>query len=241
MYKPDILTGIGIAGVFITAYLSAKAAIKYKEETEGKDLETKEKAVTAVKCFAGAAAVATGTALVIYRSNDLSKAYLTEAYGMYKSAQRRLDNQTAAIKETVPEEVQEDIQKKTDEKTVSEAIYTVPSNIFIEDTGTGDDIFYDTFSDRYFKMSKEQFLFGRYEFNRTYQLKGSVNFNYLYRLWGVKESQFGEIIGWNEYYMSGEWDTVWIDIDCRKIKTAKGDTMYLIDYYIPPKWEYEDY
>lgn len=241
MYKPDVLTGIGIAGVFITAYLSAKAAIKYKEEIDNKDLEPREKAATAVKCFAGAAVVATGTALVIYKSNDLSKAYLTEAYGMYRITQRRLNNQTVAIKETVPEEVQEDIQKKIDEKGLSGALYTVPSNIFIEDTGTGDDLFYDTFSDRYYKMSMEHFLLCRYEFNRTYQLKGSVNFNYLYRLWGVKESKFGELIGWNEYYMSGEWDAGWIDIDCRKIKTVKGDIMYLIDYYIPPKWEYEDY
>lgn len=235
MYKPDVLTGIGIAGVFITAYLSVKSAIKYKEKTDNKDLEPKEKVVTAVKCFAGAAAVATGTALVIYKSNDLSKTYLTEAYGMYRITQRRLDNQTAAIKETVSEEVQEDIKKKTDEKTLAD------TNIFVEDTGTGDELFYDTFSDRYFRMSMVQFLHGRYEFNRTYQLKGSVNFNYLYRLWGVKESKFGEIIGWNEYYMSGEWDAGWIDIDPRKFITETGDIIWMIHYPILPKWEYEDY
>lgn len=235
MYKPDVLTGIGIAGVFITAYLSVKAAIKYKEKTDNKDLEPKEKVVTAVKCFAGAAAVATGTALVIYKSNDLSKTYLTEAYGMYRITQRRLDHQTKAIKETVPEDVQEEIQRKTDEKTLA------TSNIFIEDTGTGNELFYDTFSDRYFKMSMEQFLFGRYEFNRTYQLAGAVNFNYLYSLWGVKKSKFGELIGWNEYYMSGEWDASWIDIDLRKLTTANGDTIWMIHYPILPKWNYEDY
>lgn len=233
MYKPDILTGVGIAGVFITAYLSAKAAIKYQKETEDKKLSTKEKVVTGAKCFSGVALAATGTAIAIYKSNELSKTYLAGAVGLYEATSRRLYNQTEAIKETVSEEVQKDIQDKTDAKDLSN------SSIVIEDTGTGNFVFYDQLVHRYYRMSMENFLHGRYEFNRTNQLRGQVNLNYLYRLWNVKESILGETIGWNEYYLSNEWDAYWIDIDAREITTESGGKMWIISYPIPPKWDYE--
>ena len=71
---------------------------------------------------------------------------------------------------------------------------TVKSNI--EDTGTGDIIFIETFTGRRFKASLEVVEYALRKLQENFSICGYVSLNDFYSLLGIEETASGEILGW---------------------------------------------
>lgn len=66
----------------------------------------------------------------------------------------------------------------------------------IEDTGTGEIIFIETFTGRRFKASIEIVEHALHKLQETFSICGYVSLNDFYSLLGIEETASGEILGW---------------------------------------------
>lgn len=220
---PNILAGAGIAGVGITAVLTGKATLKAADILKSnKPIKQKIKEAApkyVLPAMSGAlsvAAIATSTVMHTNNYDTLFSAYMLTS------------NTLMAYKESVSS-----VLSKDDAIEVTKNAALINKNPEIEDTGTGDILFVDEFTGRQFLASKELVIGGAYETNRTFQLKGDIDVNYLHNSWGLRDSEIGKQWIWEEYSMATDWDAYWIDINLIPF-AADGREAYVISYPIPP-------
>lgn len=220
---PNILAGAGIAGVGITAVLTGKATLKAADilkSTKPIKQKIKEAApkyvLPAISGALSVAAIATSTVMHTNNYDTLFSAYMLTS------------NTLMAYKESV-----NSVLNKDDAIEVTKNAALINKNPEIEDTGSGDILFVDEFTGRQFLASKEIVLGGEYETNRTFQLKGDIDINYLHNCWGLRDSEIGKQWIWEEYSMATDYDAYWIDFNHIPF-SADGREAYVINYPIPP-------
>lgn len=174
----SILSWVAVGGVGLTGYLSARGAKKAaaKESKKGK-----------VLAYAPAAAVGLGTCACIIGSNRVSAkeiAALTATCG-YLAANR--DKIEAVVKEHIGQEKLDDIKSTVVPKYNGQTI---------EETGKGDELFFDRYSGRWFRSSIDAVCYAEDEINERFKGCTSVCLNDFYELLGIELTGFGQQMGW---------------------------------------------
>ena len=123
---PAIMTAIGSGATIGAVFLAAKEGVRYKEETEGKDLTTKEKILLGAKIFApsvGLAALSVGCGVGAHMMDKKTQASLvgayaalSEGYKKYKAKNIELNGEDAdtAVKIAIEDEKLPDGLKESD-------------------------------------------------------------------------------------------------------------------------------
>ena len=236
--SPEILTGIGIAGMITTTVLAVKAtpkAVKIIEEFEESVLldHEKIKPIDAVKLtwkyyIPSAVTGAISIACLIGASSVNAKRYtaLTTAYKLSETA---LTEYRDKVVETIGE-------KK--EQTVRDAIAKdkIDNNPVIKQeiiiTGKGDTLCYDQLSDRYFKSDIDKLKRAEVEINNRMFEEMYISLNDFYTEIGLKETDLGEELGWDinkngrmKLYFSSQL-------------TEDGTPCLVIEHENPPRYDY---
>lgn len=238
-HSPEILTGLGIAGMITTTVLAVKATPKAialieaeKERSESEKLKTGEVIKVTWKCYIPSAVTcATSIACLIGASSVHAKrnAVLATAYKLSETA---LTEYREKVIETVGEK-KEQLIRDGMAKSRIEKKPAKQSEIII--TETGSTLCFDSSTSRYFKSDMEKIKRAVNEVNARMLRDSYASLNDFYDEVGIQGVKQGDELGWNidkdgliELYFSSVLD-------------ANGTPCLVLDFKRPPRYEFNKF
>lgn len=234
--SPEILTGIGIAGMISTTVLAVKATpkamdlIEMKKKEEWMDkLSPVEIVKVAWKPYIPAivTCVASTTCLIGASSvNAKRNAALATAYKLSETA---LSEYREKVIETIGEKKERAVRDKVAEERVKKN--PVSKNEVIV-TGNGKTLCFDPISGRYFMSSIEMIKRAENTLNKQmlHDITGYVSLNDFYDEIGLDHTSVGDDLGWNTNQL--------IDIEFSSQLNDNGEPSVVLDYLVAPKYDF---
>lgn len=236
-HSPEILTGIGIAGMITTTVLAVKAtpkALKLMEDAQydkEEDLTVPEKVKVTWKCYIPATLLGLASVGCLIGANSVNlrrKAALATAYKLSETA---LAEYKEKVIETVGKEKAKDIRSAI-AKDKMEKNPVTKSEVIITDKG--ESLFCDSISGRYFKSDMNTIEKAVNTINRRLLNEMSVSLTEFYSEIGLSPTSLSEELGWN--MNDGQ-----IEIDFSSQITDDGRPCIYIEYEIAPRYDYHKF
>lgn len=236
-HSPEILTGIGIAGMITTTVMAVRATPKAlilieerKEEIGAEKLEAMDMVKTTWACYIPAAITGTLSIACLIGASSVNarrNAALATAYTLSESALK--DYQGKVIEmfgEKKNEAVKDAVAKDKVEKNP-----VVTREVII--TEKGNTLCYDAISGRYFKSDIEKIKKAACELNRQMLDDMYVSLNDFYYEIGLDSVKLGDELGWNV-------DSGYIDLSFSSQLASDGTPCLVIDYSVAPRYDYRN-
>lgn len=233
-----ILTVLGAAGVVGTAVMAVKATpkamelIEIAEEEKGEELTKWEKVQIAGPVFIPTVVIGAATMGCIFGANILNKrsqAALMSAYALLDTTHKEYKNK---VKELYGEDGDKLIRA-----AVAKDNYEEEDQEEYED---GKTLFYDEFSKRYYRVTKETQLRAEYEINKMLSQSGGASLNDYYDLLEIDRQDYGEFMGWSAAQMYEMYWDGWLYFHHTKVDMDDGIECYIVDY-TEPFIDFDDY
>lgn len=231
-HSPEILTGMGIAGLLTSTVLAvaytpkAMRLLEEKkaEQEETRDLKPAEVIKTVWKCYVPSAVISAASVGCLIGANAVHhkrNAALAMAYTLSETA---LHDYKSKVIETIGEKKEEVIRDavmkdKIDKNPVSD------NEVYI--LSKGDTLMFDPISGRYFKSDIDTINRIVNELNRTMLNENYVSLNDFYYEIGLKGIDVGDDIGWNV-------DRGYITIRYSAQLTDNNEPCAVLDYETAP-------
>ena len=240
-HSPEILMGIGIAGMITTTILAVKATPKalalvedeklrrYKE-TEDDTLTKIEIVKTCWKCYVPAVVTGAVSTACLIGSRSVSSRRTAALAAAYQISETALSEYREKVIETIGEKKEKTVRDKVAEEKVKQNPVN-PSEIVI--TAKGNTLCLDPISGRYFKSDQEKIKRAENELNKRmlHDISGYASLNELYDELGLPHIDIGGDLGWNTDNL--------IDISFSAQLTPEGEPAIVIDYLVSPKYNYD--
>lgn len=235
-HSPEILTGIGIAGMVTTTVLAVKATPKALEligqrkyELETDKLTPIETVKVAWKPYIPAAVTGVASVACLIGASSVNarrNAALATAYQLSTTALAEYKEQ---VVETIGEKKEEVIREKVSQKQLDKTPVTSSEVIM---TGNGTSLCLDPLSKRYFECDIEVIRKAEITLNKQMQqsMCGSVSLNEFYDEIGLDRIDIGDDLGWNTNHL--------IDLDDHPGKSSNGKLCWVIGHYNAPIYGY---
>ena len=236
-HSPEILTGIGIAGMITTTVMAVLATPQAlilieerKEEIGAEKLEAMDMVKTTWACYIPAAITGTLSVACLIGASSVNarrNAALATAYTLSESALK--DYQGKVIEmfgEKKNEAVKDAVAKDKVEKNP-----VVTREVII--TEKGNTLCYDAISGRYFKSDIEKIKKAECELNRQMLDDMYVSLNDFYYEIGLDSVKLGDELGWNV-------DSGYIDLSFSSQLASDGTPCLVIDYSVAPRYDYRN-
>lgn len=234
-HSPEILTGIGIAGMLTTTVLAVKATPKATmlladaEYEKGDKLTAPEKIKTCWKCYVPAvvtATVSTGCLIGASSVNARRNAALATAYQLSSTA-------LAEYKEKVIETIGEKKEQAVRDKIAKDKVEKNPvgkNEVII--TEKGNTLCMDAISGRYFRSDIDKIKKVVNELNRR-MVTGEeyISLTDFYWELGIQPTALSDELGWNV----GEG---LIEVDFSSQIAEDGTPCIVVDYLIEPRYDF---
>lgn len=234
-HSPEIMTGLGIAGMITTTILAVKATpkalrlIELQEQEERRDLTKTEIVKAAWKPYIPAAITGAASTACLIGANSVNakrNAALTAAYELSRSA---LSDYKSAVVETIGEKKAKDVSERVAQEHVT-ANPPVEQNVIL--TEKGNTLCYDAISGRYFRSAKDKLEKAENVMNRRLIQENYLSLNEFYYEVGLPCVKIGNELGWNIH--DGE-----IDLDFSATLTDDGEPCLVMDYCVAPRYSYQ--
>lgn len=242
-HSPEILTGIGIAGMITTTVLAVKATPKALELIEEKKKELfkidadsyEDCELTAVDTIKVAwkpyiPSIVTGVcsmACLIGASSVSSRrnAALATAYQLSRTA-------LSDYKDKVVETIGEEKEKIIKDKIAEDKVKSKPAkNSEIILTEKGNTLCFDAISGRYFKSDPEQIRKVENIINRRLLHESYVSLNEFYDELGLKHTDIGKDLGWSS-------EDGYLELYLSPILAEDDRPCLAIEYSLAPRYNY---
>lgn len=220
-HLPTILSGMAVAGVGLTGWLSYRAARKSDPEKSFKEQW---------KNYIPPATAAAGTIACIIGANFLHlrlESVLAGAVAFYKAA---------------GEDFEDDVVEKFGDAGLKENVLHADKTAPIPKSMTMKIKIWEPYTKQWFEATQQEILWAELTANKMLQQKGTVTLNEVLKLYSdprLKMRKHGDLLGWswdddtfNElagYYYSGGW----IDM-CPQFEEYDGTMRFVMDYGINP-------
>lgn len=240
-HSPEILTGIGIAGMITSGILAVRATPKALLIIEAKHtelgLEHDEKlppaeAIKATwKCYIPAAVTSLMSIICLVGASSVSARRTAALATAYKLSETAL----AEYQEKVIEEVGEKKERVIRDKIAEECVKKDPvSNHDVIITGKGTTLCYDGTFGRYFRSDIDSIKKAINKVNRSVVTDMYVSLNDFYDEIGLSPTKIGDDLGWN--LDDGE-----IDVDFSSQLAEDGTPCLVIRYTVAPKYDFSNF
>lgn len=228
--SPQILTGIGVAGVFATAILAVRAtpkAVKILEEAQAITADKLSKTDAIRLCWkeyipATIMGVVTSACIICScRIHTRREVALLSLYSLTESALREYQNK-------VREMIGSGKESKVRDSIASDRIKQNPlaiNDVII--TGSGNVLCYDSPSGRYFRSDIEKIKRKENELNMRLRTEMVLTLNDLYYELGLQGTKLGEGLGW-------DIEKALLTLAYSSQLTENGEPCLVIDYDIYP-------
>lgn len=233
-----ILTCVGCVGVIATAVMAVKATpkalqlIKEAEKEKGEKLTKTETVAVAWTPYIPTIVVGASTIACIFGANVLNKrrqAALMSAYALLDSSYKEYKQK---VEDLYGEEADKNIREEIAKDNYEEAE--------IEEEDDGKLLFYDEYSQRYFRATSETVLRASYELNKLLVDECYASLNELYDLLGIPNTDFGDRLGWSSAHMFEMYWSSWINFSYEKVTMDDGLECYIM-HVTEPIIEYDCY
>lgn len=236
-HSPEILTGLGIAGMITTTVLAVKATPKAlllledARHEKGEALTKPEKVKAAWKPYIPAAVTGVVSVGCLIGASSVSARRNTALATAYQLSTTALSEYKEKVVETIGEKKEKIIQDKIAQEKVDKQPVE-PSNVII--TGSGKSLCYDPQFGQYFESTIDDIKRAVTELNYRMIDQGEeyVSLNDFYDEVGHERIDVGDELGWN------------VGRDGKIVVTtsaviAKNNTpCIVIHYQVAPKYEY---
>ena len=234
-HSPEILTGVGIAGMVTTTVMAVRAtpkAIQLLDEEKRRQntekLEPIDAIKTAWKCYIPAAVTGTVSVACLIGASSVNarrNAALTAAYTISESTLRDYQKKVVeTIGEKKEQTVRDAVAKERLEKNPVE-------NKEVIITTKGDTLCFDAVSGRYFKSDIDKLKKAENELNRQMRDEMYISLNDFYYEVGLEPIKLGDDLGWNI-------DNGYIDLRFSSQLATDGTPCLVIDYGYGPRYDF---
>ena len=234
-HSPEILTGIGIAGMVSTTVLAVKAtpkAIKLKDKAvkeKGEQLTIKETVKTCWKPYVPAAITGISSIGCLIGGSAVSIRRNAALVSAYKLSENALSEYRDKVIETVGETQEKVIRESVAKDNV---IKQPPKDEEFVCTGHGDTKYYDAFCGRPFKSDRNYIERVVNILNRRMRTEMYISLNEFYRELGLDDVDIGDYIGWNI-------DKGYIDLDFGSDLINEETPCVTIHHNVRPEYEFD--
>lgn len=254
-HSPEILTGIGIAGMISTTVLAVKATPKalmlieeekrirnYENAKEARDLgyDTCEHidtlppvdvVKTVWKCYIPAAVTGVSSIACLIGASSVHarrNAALATAYTLSESALREYKDK---VIETIGEKKEKIVRDGIAKDRVDEKLAENPTPVIVE-TGKGTTRCYDHHAGRFFYSDMDQLKKITNEVNEKLIKDGYISLNEFYYAVGLDSTEIGRRLGWRV-------DQGLLELDFSAILDSQGNPCIAIDFNILPQYDFD--
>lgn len=239
-HSPEILLGIGIAGMITTTVLAVRATPRALVRIEEKKQELHEDQLTPVetikatwKCYIPVIVTGVTSTACLIGSHSV-QARRTAAFATaYKLSETALTEYREKVVKTLGEKKEKTIREeiagdKVDQYPVSK------STVYV--TNTGSTLCLDPLAQRYFTSDINRIKKVQNDLNERMltDVFGYVSLNDFYTELGLDPIDIGYDIGWS--VSKGK-----IDIDFGSRLTDEGQPCLVLEYQVAPQWGYDKY
>lgn len=236
-HSPEILTGIGIAGMITTTVMAVRATPKAllliaerecEDESVFPNLTLLEKVKTTWTCYVPAAITGIMSVSCLIGASSVNvrrNAALATAYTLSESALKEYQEKVIeTIGEKKEETVRDAIAKdRLDNNPVSSREVII--------TEKGNTLCYDAISGRYFKSDIDKIKKAVNEINRNMLDEMYVSLNDFYYEIGLDNTKIGDDLGWNV-------NDGFVDLRFSSQLATDGTPCLVIDYNVAPRYDY---
>ena len=240
-HSPEILTGIGVAGMVTSTVLAVKAtpkALVLLEEARTNEDGTLEDKLTIVETVKVAwkpyvPAIAVGIASIsciigASRVNYKRNAALATAYAL---SERTLINYRDKVIETLGEKKEKEVRDKISQDQIDRKPIS-SSQVII--TPKGNTLFMDSITGRYFRSDLDSIKKAVIELNMEISHQNYISLNEFYSNIGLDRISNGDNLGWNI-------DNGYVEIDYSTCLADNDEPCIVIDYISQPKYDFDKF
>lgn len=232
---PEILTGMGLAGMVTAGVLAVKAtpkAMKLIEEEKARNstehLTVSQTVKTAGLCYIPSVITAAVSAACIVGASSIHSGRNAALAAAYALSESTLKEYQEKVIETVGEKKEQDIKDAISRDKVEHDPVSSREVVF---TSGGNTLCYDVISGRYFTSDIETIKRAVNELNRQMRDEMFISLNEFYREVGLNSIPIGENIGW-------DIDKGYIDLYFSTQLTDDERPCVVINYSTPPTYGY---
>lgn len=236
-YSPEILTGVGIAGMVATTVMAVRATPKALILIEEKKEDLQEDKLTPVEtikttwiCYIPAAITGTISIACLIGASSVNmrrRAALVTAYTLSESALKEYQEK---VVETIGEKKEQAVRDAIAKDKVAK---NPVSNREIIITEKGNTLCYDTLSGRYFKSDRDKIDKVINELNRRMRDEMYISLNDFYYEIGLNGISLGDLLGWNI-------NNGYIAPNFSYQGAEDGTPCMAISYLVEPRYDYRD-
>ena len=237
--SPEILTGLGIAGMISTTVLAvqatpkaldliARAEDKNFDNGHGNKLTVSEKMKVAWKPYIPAAITGIASISCIIGASSVHAKRNAAIAAAYNLSQTALTEYKEKVVETIGEKKEQAIKDKISKDKIKKDPVS-KSEVIV--TGKGNTLCYDAFNSRYFYSDIDQIKRAINELNRIMLNQMYVSLNDFYDELNLKHSGNGDELGW-------KLDDGFIEIDFSSQLSDDGRPCLVIEYMVAPRYDY---
>lgn len=233
-HSPEILTGVGIAGMVTATVLAVKGtpkALKLIEEAEReKDapLTVGEKIKVSWKCYLPATVTGVASTACIIGASSVNAKRNAALATAYKLSETALTEYREKVVETIGEKKEQTIRETVAKEQIKKNPVT-NNEVFI--TSKGNTLCYDAISGRYFKSDIEQINKAINIINRRMNTEMYMSLNEFYDEIGLDHIRLGDDLGWNI-------DSGLIEPDFGSDIADDGTPCIVLNYSVAPKYDF---
>lgn len=236
-HSPELLTGIGIAGMVTTVVLAVRATPKALRLIDEKKADiSEEETIPRIEAVKAAwkvyvPAVLTGilSTICLIGANSVNQrrnAAIAAAYSLSESA---LKEYREKVVETIGERKEQAIRDDISKDRITE---NPVREVIVSDRGST--LCYDSLSGRYFKSDIEKLRRIVNDLNRRMRDEMFISLNDFYCAVDNPDlgpTKLGDMLGWNI-------DKGYIDLNFSSQLTTDGTPCLVLDYTVVPEYEY---
>lgn len=230
--SPEILTGIGIAGMITTTVMAVRATPKALILIEDKKTENNTDKLTPIEtikatwtCYIPAAITGCLSIFCLIGASSVNarrNAALATAYTLSESALKEYQEK---VIETIGKKKERAIRDAIAKDRIEQDPVTSKEVIITE---RGNTLCYDSISGRYFKSDIDQLKKAENELNRRMRDEMYISLNEFYYEIGLNPTSIGDDLGWHI-------DHGYIELSFSSQLADEGTPCLVIDYRVAPR------
>ncbi len=232
---PEILTGIGIAGMVTTTVLAVRATpkavilLEEKKEKENVDkLTAKETVKTTYKCYIPAVIVGAASIGCLVGASSVNARRNAALAAAYTLSESTLKDYQEKVIETIGEKKEQSVRDAVSKDKMEKDPVT---NREVLITGKGKTLCYDTVSGRYFECDIDLIKKAEAKLNLRLREEMFISLNDFYYEIGLTSVRLGDDLGWNI-------DNGYIELDFSSQLAEDGRPCLVVDYRVAPQYAY---
>lgn len=234
-HSPEILIGLGVAGLLGTTVLAVKETPKVmkllenkKNELNVEKLSIKDTVKTVWKNYIPCAVLAVTSVACIVGASNISARRNAALAAAYAIGNKAFSNYKEEVINLLGEEKDKEIKEKVADKLLKENPVTNKEVII---TDNNEHLCFDEITGRYFKSSQNKIKEAQNIINDRLRDEMWVSLNELYYELGLPNVRVGDDLGWNV-------DDGYLNIIVSARVAEDGAPCLTLDYGIGPRYDY---